>query len=151
MDYVGNLNPEQRMAVEHQYGPLLILAGAGSGKTRVLTYKIAYLLTQGVPAGHIIALTFEHVKNVFQELFLHSDTRVFDRHAEQAVIIAVTGKFGYDTLHCPSYRGVLDRVGYDIHGDLVQMKPVTIDIIVRDPARCDPEVDAFSLGGFHRH
>jgi DNA helicase-2/ATP-dependent DNA helicase PcrA len=58
MDYLAGLNEPQRQAVEHFDGPLMIIAGAGSGKTRVLTYRTAYLIEKGVDPFSILLLTF---------------------------------------------------------------------------------------------
>ena len=59
MDLFQDLNPPQREAVTHPGGPLLILAGAGSGKTRVLAYRVAYLLRhQSIAPARILAVTF---------------------------------------------------------------------------------------------
>lgn len=58
MNYLDNLNPEQKKAVMHLDGPCLVMAGAGSGKTKVLTTRIAYLIDNGIESYHILAITF---------------------------------------------------------------------------------------------
>ena len=58
IDYEAELNAQQFAAVSALLGPALVLAGAGAGKTRTLTYRVAYLLEQGIPIDRILLLTF---------------------------------------------------------------------------------------------
>src|SRR6188508_1591827 len=58
IDYARELNEQQHAAVTAPPGPALVLAGAGSGKTRTLTYRVAYLIEQGIPPDRILLLTF---------------------------------------------------------------------------------------------
>jgi superfamily I DNA/RNA helicase len=94
---VPKMNPGQQSAVEHQNGPLLVLAGAGSGKTRVITHRIARLLERGIPAHMICALTFtnkaagemaERVHHIVKE------QKLGGRDGAKGIVISTFHSFG---------------------------------------------------------
>ena len=105
MNILDNLNPEQKKAVVHENGPLLILAGAGSGKTRVLTRRIAYLIKEyGVSPWNILALTFTN--KAAREM----RERVDDLIEEGAENIWVST---FHSACVKMLRRFIDKIGYD--------------------------------------
>jgi DNA helicase-2/ATP-dependent DNA helicase PcrA len=97
---MSNLNPQQEIAVHHVEGPLLVLAGAGSGKTRVVTFRIAHLLDLGVPSADILAVTFTN--KAAEEM----RTRI--RTLKNAQVLACT----FHSLGARILRESISRLGY---------------------------------------
>ncbi|CAN5860624.1 3'-5' exonuclease [soil metagenome] len=106
MDYLNLLNDSQRQAVLHTEGPAMIIAGAGSGKTRVLTYRIAHLISKGVDPFHILSLTFTNkaAKEMRQRI-----EKVVGREARNLWM----GTF--HSVFAKILRSEADKIGYPRH------------------------------------
>ena len=104
-DYLSKLNEQQRAAVEYLSGPELVIAGAGSGKTRVLTYKIVHLLAKGYEPWRILALTFTN-----------KAAREMRERIETLVGSATSSKLWMGTFH-----SIFSRILH-IHSDLIGFK-----------------------------
>ncbi len=139
------LNPDQRRAVEHGEGPLLVLAGAGSGKTRVLTHRIAYLLQTGMARpGQILAITFTNkaaneMKSRVEELpggaarvmwvmtFHSACARILRQHAER-----LGYKRGFSIFDEADSRRMVKRCMDELDVDPKRFPPRTVKAAISD-------------------
>src|SRR5213079_1551150 len=101
IDYAAELNEQQLAAVTAPPGPLLVIAGAGSGKTRTLTYRVAYLLENGIDPRNILLLTFHSIGNRILRrhgtaLGYSSGFTIMDREDQKDLIDAVVTSAGID-------------------------------------------------------
>src|SRR5207302_7612384 len=110
IDYAAELNEQQLAAVTAEPGPLLVLAGAGSGKTRTLTYRVAYLLSKGVRPGEILLLTFTN--KAAKEML----------HRVQDLTGVEPGRFWGGTFHSIGHRALR------MHGEAIGL-PRTFTIL----------------------
>jgi len=111
-DYLQKLNPEQRNAVTHSTGPLMVIAGAGSGKTRVLTYRIVHLLKSGVSPHNILSLTFtnkasKEMRNRIELMVGESDARSLWMGTFHSVFSKIL-RFEAEKLNYPSNFTIYD-------------------------------------------
>jgi DNA helicase-2/ATP-dependent DNA helicase PcrA len=92
MDFLAGLNPQQREAVAHVEGPLLLLAGAGSGKTRVITHRIAHLIqSHHIPGPAVLAVTFTN--KAAQEMRQRVDSLIADSSAAKTPVVSTFHSF----------------------------------------------------------
>ncbi len=118
---LGKLNPPPREAASHGGGPLLVLAGAGSGKTRVITYRIAHLLALGIPPGAICAMTFTN--KAAAEMRERIAALVHDRAAVRQLTIGTFHALGLQILQTERKALGLPR-GFTIYDQADQLGAV---------------------------
>ncbi len=162
-----DLTPAQRMAVEHVSGPLLVLAGPGSGKTRVITRRIAHLIAQGIPPRQLLAITFTNkasgeMAHRVQELLPGTSVWVSTFHKfcarllrQHASIVGLQANF--TILDTSDQRAVLRRIVSDLDLDPVHYSPEKLgyristaknDLVTAESVRPAVRgVDRRSLGG----
>ena len=144
-ELLNGLNKEQQEAVKHTEGPLLIMAGAGSGKTRVLTHRIAYLLGEkGVPPRNMLAITFTN--KAAREM----------KERVNKLVGAGSGQIWVSTFHSMCVRILrrdIDRIGYnqnftilDSGDQLSVIKQILKDLNI-DPKKFDPRAMLGQISG----
>src|SRR6201996_2975022 len=138
-NYLEGLNDQQRIAVEHIEGPLMIVAGAGSGKTKVLTTRIAHLMAKGVDPFNILALTFTNkaaaeMKERIEKILGNTEARnlyIGTFHSVFARILrAEAGKLGYPnnfTIYdTDDAKSVIKSIVQDMNLDDKHYKPAYV-------------------------
>jgi ATP-dependent DNA helicase Rep len=132
-----SLNPAQQAAVEHTQSPLLVLAGAGSGKTRVITHKIGRLLAQGLPAAQILAVTFTNkaAREMRQRV-----AALVDADTARGLRISTFHTLGLSILR-REYAGAGLRRGFTIM-DAADSRGVLREILREENADAEGRVDA---------
>ncbi|MCU0307634.1 MAG: ATP-dependent helicase [Thermoleophilia bacterium] len=160
---LADLTPDQRRAVTHAGGPMLVLAGAGSGKTRVLCRRLAWLVEQGADPGEVLALTFsaraaEELRGRAEDLLggAHATLRVMTFHAFAMDVVRV---HGFERDLAPGLRPatqeervllLLDRLAeLDLREEDLRRDPAQVaDAVVRRIDRCRDEL--VEAGDFRR-
>ncbi|MDF1754391.1 MAG: UvrD-helicase domain-containing protein [Verrucomicrobiales bacterium] len=135
----NGLNPAQRQAAEHNFGPLLILAGAGTGKTRVVTTRIAGMLYNGIPASQILAVTFTNKAAV--EMRERVDSMVENNMAEDVMLCT------FHSLCVRILRTCIERLGYKKNFSIFTQSDqmgIIKQILVRKAGK-DENIDAFMI------
>lgn len=154
---LNTLNPPQRQAVETIHGPVLILAGAGTGKTRVITHRIAYLLRKGVAPGNILAVTFTNkaareMQERVRKLLPPAPKRVRGQKADRPTICT------FHSLCVRILREHIEKLGYkknfviyDESEQLGAIKKILANISAKgektDPAAVLQMLSKFKNGG----
>ncbi len=121
-----SLNPEQQNAANHIEGPLLVIAGAGSGKTRIITHRIAHLLQIGVPAGEILAVTFT---NKAAEEMRHRVRQMTHQQVLTCTFHSLGAKILRESIHLLGYKNQFSIYDEDDSLNLIKscLKELGID------------------------
>jgi len=137
---MSKLNPQQQAAVKIIDHPLLVLAGAGSGKTRVITEKIAYLVKQGIPARHIAAVTFT---NKAAREMKSRVSKLLDDQQSRGLRVSTFHSLGLDILRA-EYKTLSYKAGITLF-DEQDKQTLLRNLISHSPKECDiDQLDRYS-------